>query len=242
MSPTIGSLVAALAKAQAKLQNPERNREVSVRMKTGGTYKFAYATLDAILAHARPILAAEEIALLGGIQQSDKGITISTMLAHSSGEWVESSVRFLAAVGTQETGGLITYGRRYTLCGLLGIAAEEDDDANAASGNTAEERPAAAKSEPKVEREPIPADIPAWEGKIARMNQKTGEKNGKPWTRYTLVGADGDEFTTFSDSAVELVKKNKDSFFQITYLQTKFGRDLQEIRIVADDEPPFGLD
>ena len=42
------ALYAALAKAQGSMSNPTKNREVSVKSDRGA-YKFAYATLDAIL-------------------------------------------------------------------------------------------------------------------------------------------------------------------------------------------------
>ena len=40
----------------------------------------------------------------------------------------------------QEYGSAITYARRYALVAILGVASEEDDDGNAASGNTAKTR------------------------------------------------------------------------------------------------------
>lgn len=248
MSPTIGQLVAALAKAQRKLQNPERNRTVQVRTKQGGTYEFAYATLDAILDHARPILAENEIALLQGVQSVQGAIAISSLLGHVSGEWVESVVRFPSPTGPQEIGSLITYGRRYTLTGLLGIAAEEDDDANSAAGNAATTKRQEAPGDTRVERDPIPAGIPAWQGKLVRMTSKGfKKKDGSDGTRWTFHGADGESFNTFSGSIARLVKESgKDAEFQIVYSESKYGKDIEEIKPLQaeppysdDGEPPF---
>lgn len=246
MSPTIGQWVAAMAKAQRKIQNPERNRKVTVRTKAGATYEFAYATLDAILDHARPILAENEIVVLGGTRSGQGWVEVSTMLAHSSGEWMENSIRVAVAAGIQELGGQITYLRRYTLCSLLGIAAEEDDDANAAAGNSAtpKRQETDVPRDTKVERDPIPAGIPAWQGRIVNIKAKggTNKQTGKEWTKYTLVGADGEEFDTFSASAKQVVVDGgKEIEYQITYEETKFGKTIQEIRPLADQdgEIPF---
>jgi len=248
MSPTIGAIVAALAKAQRKLINPERNRSVTVRTKTGGSYEFSYATLDAILDQARPILVAEEIALLQGVQSGQNAIAVSTMLAHSSGEWVESTVRFPAPSGPQEVGSLITYGRRYTLTGLLGIAAEEDDDANSAAGNSATDvAKARPKGEPRVVRDPVPEGIPAWQGTVVNFKRASGQNKttGKEWTRYTLVGSDGEEFSTFSESAMKVAKNAPRGVeFQVVYeedpkYKTKTIVEIKPLDAPDDDEIAF---
>ena len=238
-SPTLGKVAAALSKAQATMTNPERNRTVDVRTREGGSYSFAYATLDSILDMARPILAAHEIALIQGVATNGKGLTVSSMLAHSSGEWVESAVTFPTAARPQDTGSLITYGRRYTLTGLLGIAAEEDDDANVASGNAV----ADSSAKRALEAAPaIPKDIPAWQGKIVNLKHVIGtnKKTGKEWTKYTLSGADGETFQTFSQSVKDLiVKYGREGDYLITYTEGQYGKTIEEIKpLPADPNEP----
>ena len=49
---------------------------------------------------------------------------------HSSGQWIRSKVKLpLAKVDAQGVGSAITYGRRYGLSSMVGIA-QFDDDAN----------------------------------------------------------------------------------------------------------------
>lgn len=136
-------LADALAKAQAELQNPKKNREVKVQGDKG-SYTFEYATLDVILAEARPVLGRHGLSLLQGLAEpNDHHHTahLTTRLQHVSGQWVEADTPILQAKpGAQAMGGAISYARRYGVVPLLALAADEDDDANAAEGNLATKR------------------------------------------------------------------------------------------------------
>jgi len=62
-------------------------------------------------------------------------LVVETLLAHSSGEWIKSEIRIdPIAKDPQAIGSSLTYARRYALSSLLGIASEEDDDAEGADG------------------------------------------------------------------------------------------------------------
>jgi hypothetical protein len=129
-SETIGELALALSKVQAKLTNPVKDKTAKVTMKTGGAYSYNYADLASILDLVRPLLSAEGLALLQFPEVELGGVAIRTVLAHKSGEWVES--RLAAKVEDsrpQSIGAAITYLRRYAAQSVVGIAAEEDDDA-----------------------------------------------------------------------------------------------------------------
>lgn len=148
-SETIGGIAGALAKAQGEFKNPEKNREVTVTPKKrknadGGewqpaAYKFKYATFDAILEMARPILSKHELALIQTTSSANGTVIVTTRLAHSSGEWIEDSIG-AASEGRelQAIGSALSYLKRYALTAMLGVAADEDDDANSADGNLAD--------------------------------------------------------------------------------------------------------
>lgn len=129
----LGALAAALAKAQSSFPAINRDKEVTVQTKTGGSYKFKYAPLDSILAAVRAPLADNGLAIA---QLLDDGELV-TMLLHKDGARLSGRVA-LPNVGdnVQALGSAITYLRRYSLQAMLGIAAEEDDDGNRAAGNT----------------------------------------------------------------------------------------------------------
>ena len=57
------------------------------------------------------------------------------MLLHESGQWIKSKLKMPIEKATaQSVGSVITYGRRYGLSAITGIA-QYDDDGNAASQN-----------------------------------------------------------------------------------------------------------
>lgn len=121
----------ALAKAAGAITNPVKNREVTVRSDKGN-YKFKYATFDAILDSIRKPLSDNGLWFV----QTLDGNQMVTTLYHSSGQTLNSRIPFVAGGNKpQEVGSALTYAKRYGLCALLGIAADEDDDGNAAEGN-----------------------------------------------------------------------------------------------------------
>lgn len=138
----IHRLVEALAKAQAKITAPERNRSVKVETRAGGTYSFKYATLDHIIEKIRGPLTENGL-WFTQIMKDDQGTYIlDTRLLHASGQWIACQMPLIwdGNGGNQQFGSALTFMRRYALTSLLGIAAEEDDDANAADGNQMTDR------------------------------------------------------------------------------------------------------
>ena len=173
-------IAAALAKACATLENPQRNRTVKVKTKDGGSYSYSYATLDAVLDEVRPKLAAVGIALLQPIVWRDEKPYLVTRLLHSSGQSIEDELPLLIEgdgrlSGPQAFGSALTYMRRYGIESLLPIAAEYDDDGAAAS-----EREVSAKQDraacPKCEKNSkvIPSKFPKAEGELYCLACKAG--------------------------------------------------------------------
>ena len=144
-SEEIDKLAIALAKFQGSLEQPSLNSEVKVRTKTGGEYKFKYADLSECKRAAKQPLADNELSVC---QLIEDDYSIRTILLHSSGQWISSKVRMPSnTADAQSIGSAITYAKRYAFCAILGIVADDDEDANKASGNTAQkEQP---KEQPK---------------------------------------------------------------------------------------------
>ena len=144
-SEEIDKLAIALAKFQGSLEQPSLNSEVKVRTKTGGEYKFKYADLSECKRAAKQPLADNELSVC---QLIEDDYSIRTILLHSSGQWISSKVRMPSnTADAQSIGSAITYAKRYAFCAILGIVADDDEDANIASGNTAQkEQP---KEQPK---------------------------------------------------------------------------------------------
>src|SRR5215472_7498876 len=135
-SETIGTIAAALAKAQAQLVNPEKSLVATIRSGEAGAAarSFRYAPLSSGLDIVRKTLSRHEIATVQttSIDQTAGIVRLSTVLAHASGEWIASDWPVCAISETttpHRMGAALTYARRYALFTLVGIAGEDDLDA-----------------------------------------------------------------------------------------------------------------
>jgi hypothetical protein len=135
-SSSIANLAAALAKAQIALVNPEKSLVATIRQggASGAAQTFRYAPLSSGLEIVRKTLGEHEIATVQttAIDQGAGIVNLTTMLAHSSGEWIASDwpVCTLSETATpHRMGAALTYARRYALFTLVGIAGEDDLDA-----------------------------------------------------------------------------------------------------------------
>jgi hypothetical protein len=145
-SESIAALAAALAKAQMALTNPEKSligTLPSNRADEPGR-TFRYAPLSAGLDIVRKVLGQHEIATLQTtiIDQDIQTVSLTTVLAHASGEWIASDwpVCTLSEMATpRRMGAALTYARRYSLFSLVGIAGEDDLDAPDLAGQPGED-------------------------------------------------------------------------------------------------------
>jgi len=135
-SETIGLIAGALAKAQIELANPEKSLTATIRSQfpREGDRNFRYASLSSGLDLVRKSLGRHEIATVQttSIDEGAGLIRLTTMLAHSSGEWVSSDWPVCPVTETatpHRMGAALTYARRYALFTLVGIAGEDDLDA-----------------------------------------------------------------------------------------------------------------
>jgi len=135
-SESIGTIAAALAKAQAQLVNPEKSLVATIRSEgpRGVERIFRYAPLSSGLDIVRKTLSQHEIATVQttSIDEAAGIVRLSTVLAHASGEWIASDWPVCPIAETerpQRMGAALTYARRYSLFTLVGIAGEDDLDA-----------------------------------------------------------------------------------------------------------------
>jgi hypothetical protein len=135
-SENVGALAAALAKAQAEIQNPEKSATATVvsPFPREAVRSFRYAPLSSGLDLVRKCLGQHEIATVQttAIDQDSNLIRLTTTLVHASGEWVSSDWPVCPVSETtapHRLGAALTYARRYALFTLVGIAGEDDLDA-----------------------------------------------------------------------------------------------------------------
>jgi ERF superfamily protein len=135
-SERIGAIAAALARAQAELTNPEKTLSAIIRspFPREEDRTFRYASLASGLDIVRKALSQQEIAAVQTtrIEPGTGQVHLTTLLAHSSGEWISSDWPVCAAKETEaphRMGAALTYARRYALFALVGITGEDDLDA-----------------------------------------------------------------------------------------------------------------
>ncbi len=127
-STTITELAKALSKMQGELKSVPKDSSNSF-------YKMRYASLDAIWEVCRKPLTDNGLSIIQTPLEVEGKTYLETMILHSSGEWILAKLAINALKQEpQSIGSAITYARRYTLSAMLGISAEDDDDAETASG------------------------------------------------------------------------------------------------------------
>ena len=135
-SESVAALAGALAKAQAKLVNPEKSLTATIRLDRRGETErsFRYAPLASGLEIIRKTLSEFEIATIQttGVEPGTGIVNLTTTLAHTSGEWIASDwpvCKLADLESPRRMGAALTYARRYALFTLVGIAGEDDLDA-----------------------------------------------------------------------------------------------------------------
>jgi hypothetical protein len=129
-SETLTKIAPALVKALAELKGVAKDSK-------NPHFKNDYASLEAVIDTARPVLASHGLAFMQGLGEFTGGaMTVSTRILHDSGEWIESDFQMpVSKSDPQGTASASTYARRYSLMGILGLPAVDDDGEGAMQRN-----------------------------------------------------------------------------------------------------------
>jgi hypothetical protein len=125
-SENLNELAAALSKAQGAMEAATYNR-------VNPHFKNRYADLAAIWDAIRGPLSSNGLAVTQVTEIRERGFVLVTTLHHASGQWLAGEYALPVGGRPQEVGSALTYARRYSLCGIVGIVADDDDDAEAAN-------------------------------------------------------------------------------------------------------------
>jgi hypothetical protein len=121
-SPDITELAKALIAVQGEVDGVKKDA-------VNPHFRNRYASLESVIDTARPALQRNGVAFTqapGALV--DGAIEVTTMLVHSSGQWMRSTVHMpLSKKDAQGAGSAITYGCRYSLMAALGLPAVDDD-------------------------------------------------------------------------------------------------------------------
>jgi ERF superfamily protein len=203
-SQSLAALAAALAKAQGEMAGASKDS-------LNPHFKAKYASLASVWDACRAALSKNGLSVLQPVRADGARVTVTTILAHNSGEWISEDLTVTAQSETpQGIGSALTYCRRYSLASMVGIAPEDDDGEEA----SAEKQPVGdgrkqptPPPSPSTKPEPPPAPPrPVVAGELRVTNAKvakTGTNSKGPWTLYIVKFSDGREASTFSKSMFE---------------------------------------
>src|SRR5713101_9591069 len=134
-SESVAAIATALAKAQTELSNPEKAMAGMVyNIRSDSPQSFRYASLSSGLDIIRKVLGGQQIAITQttDIDRANGTVNLTTLLLHTSGEWISSDwpvCQLSETSAPRRMGAALTYARRYALFSMVGIAGEDDLDA-----------------------------------------------------------------------------------------------------------------
>lgn len=175
-SDDIKELVGALSKAQGKMEAAKFNR-------VNPHFKNRYADFTAVMDACRHPLADNGLSVMQYCETMNEKLTLVTLLAHTSGQWIKSYFPLNpASLTSQAIGSAMTYAKRYSLSAMLGIVSdEEDDDGEASHGRgTNSKAPEPAKvntnSSAKASQKILPTQVAAIKELDAKLDQECKNK------------------------------------------------------------------
>ena len=128
-SESIANLAKALSIVQGKLT-------YAVKDSANPFFKSKYADLESVWDACRSLLAENGLAVMqfpGLYSELDKSMSLTTIISHSSGEWISQEMSMpLNKVDAHGCMAILTYMRRGALAAVIGVV-QADDDGNLAS-------------------------------------------------------------------------------------------------------------
>lgn len=215
-SETLTELFAALSLAQGEIIGAPKDS-------TNPHFSRKYADLGSVVSVIREPFAKNGLGYIQLVTVKEKTVSVETMITHKTGQFIAETLDLpLLQNNPQGIGSAITYGRRYSLMSMAGVAPEEDDGA-AASQGVAEDKPATREREPDRAKDDDHARARAEAEKSVRAyiaecvaawaHIKSQEEMGK-WWRETkearparFTGSDDPLYKEFKASFEEAGKK-----------------------------------
>lgn len=161
----IGKLAEALSKAQGAFPKVSKSRTAKIESKreNARSFSYKYADLASILEAIIPALGKNALALTQFTRRvSEHGVVLVTRLIHVSGEILEGEYPLPLIDDPKAMGSLLTYHKRYGVCGIVAIAPDEDDDGTAAQGAPKAAPPKRNAPEPEADSEDQPINNAQW--------------------------------------------------------------------------------
>jgi ERF superfamily protein len=210
-SDSIVELVKALAAAQKEIEAPKKNATGQV-----GTRNYKYSNLAEVRDAYRGPLSKHGLIIAHTLTPVDGHVVLATSLLHTSGEWIASDYPIPSYDKPQEQGSALTYFKRYNVCALLDIVAEDDDDGATAQAAKQKQEPVSAEA----------AAIHVLAGEIADLTDVPPEQIIKEASAFT--SKDGKLVEGFTDPSK--VKPGK----WLSMTKTKLEKRLHDLQMANE--------
>lgn len=125
-SASIANLAASLAKTQSELPVVKFNM-------TNPFLKNKYADLGALVSASVPVMGKYGLSIAQFPTSQEGRIGVTSILMHETGEFIEDTITLVpdnskGLSANQSAGVTLTYLKRYSWAGILGLVADEDTD------------------------------------------------------------------------------------------------------------------
>ena len=218
-SPTLAKLADALCKAQGQMEGAAKDS-------VNPHFRNKYADLAAVWDAIRKPLAANGLSIVQFPRTVQQGVEIETTLLHTSGEFLRDSLWLpCSKVDAQGIGSAITYGRRYALMAVCGIAPVDDDGEAAVASTPRDATPPARNSSANGRRmaaeEPDLVDNSRAKGTLPKADKPVEDKlaeakrKAKEWATDMVV-----EFNERDGGADYLRKVEEDNRAKLDWMQS----------------------
>ena len=230
-SESVAAIATALAKAQTELSNPEKAMVGTVyNSRSESPQSFRYASLSSGLDIVRKALGGHQIAIAQttDIDRAGGTLNLTTVLLHTSGEWISSHwpvCQLSETSAPRRMGAALTYARRYALFTMVGIAGEDDLDASPDAGNDAGESPKAATSRAG---NPHPTPAPA------RLGQLQPGNGSNPPAQEKLGAEESAAIRAQLIQEIEALPGDDLQFRAIAILKAKNRLSTEDAKLVED--------
>lgn len=246
-SPSLGKLAEALAKAQAEFQPIFKKTQA---------YNYKYADLAAVIDATQSALANNGLAVvqLPAVRGKDAGI--ETRLIHTSGEYICNELLLPVGGGKfdcQTIGSAITYARRYAYQSIVGVAAEFDDDGEAASQGRGSKEAAQAVAQEKIAAHKAKKSEPNLEQQLKQSLEAT---DSRPVIKNVTIGKgaaegcvfieyDGEVLSVWNKSLQPYLKDGVHAEFEVkttkskgkTYNNVQRAISIGDVKFDDDNQP-----
>jgi hypothetical protein len=224
--PSPGAKLAeALSKAQLEFKAPKKNKHVDFTH-NGQRTKYSYADLADVIEAIREPLGKNGLAVIHQLAYDGQYYGLKTSLVHSSGEFVDTWYPLpdpsTSSIKPQSFGSALTYGRRYSLSSLVGIASDEDDDGQSAEPSNQqkppEEKPKAVQKQVEMKRNHPPVeDIPQQSPNDEFQDQSKPENKKGPGDYVVAIGSknfDGKKLSQIGEADLKEIRTWIDEQFK----------------------------